>query len=238
MNQDASPEQLKRLWAAASRDIDMYMYAVSHDLRTSVFVVDSFSKLLQDEYGEGLDDTASTFIANIRKSTQAMTQLIEDLLALARLSTADVSFQTVDISGLAAQVIEELRGSVPDRQVAVEIQSGISLVSDHDLMKRVLQEIIGNAWKFTSRTASPKIEIACKQQQTGTLVSIRDNGAGFDPQYADRLFVPFKKLQADFEGRGVGLARVQRIIDLLDGKVWAEAEPGKGAVFHIAFESR
>lgn len=237
MNQDISPERLRRLQAAASRDIDMYMYAISHDLRTSVFVVDSFSKLLLDEYGESLDSTAQTFIGNIRKSTQAMAQLIEDLLALARLSTAEISRQTVDISGLAAQVIEELRGSTPDRQIAVEIQSGISLVTDRDLIRLVLQEVIGNAWKFTSRTPSPKIEIGHKQQQTRTLVSVRDNGPGFDPRHADRLFAPFKRLQGDFDGRGVGLARVQRIVDLLGGEVWAEAEPGKGAVFHIAFES-
>ncbi|MGH8400771.1 MAG: sensor histidine kinase [Gammaproteobacteria bacterium] len=237
MNQKISPERLRHLQAAVSRDIDMYMYAISHDLRTSVFVVDSFSKLLLDEYGESLDDTGRTFIANIRKSTQAMTQLIEDLLALAKLSATEISHKTVDISGLAVQIIEELRSGTPDRQIAVEIQPGISLITDHDLMIMVLQEVIGNAWKFTSRTPSPKIEIGCKQQQARMLISVSDNGPGFDPRHADKLFAPFKKLQGDFEGRGIGLARVQRIVELLDGSVWAEAEPGKGAVFHIAFES-
>jgi light-regulated signal transduction histidine kinase (bacteriophytochrome) len=238
MNQDSSPKQLARLHAAISRDRDMYMYAVSHDLRTSVFVIDSFSKLLQDEYGESLDSTAQTFIDNIRKSTRAMSFLIDDLLAMANLSESLISPGTLDISSLVAEIIAELRGKEPDRQVTVEIQPDIILDTDYQLMKIVMQEVIGNAWKFTSRTPRPKIELSCEQQQARKVISVRDNGPGFDMRYADQLFAPFKKLRGDFEGRGIGLARVQRIVEMLEGEIWAEAEVGKGAEFHFAFEAK
>lgn len=227
---------MARRQSAASDDLDMYMYAVSHDLRTSVFVIDAFGKLLMDEYGQTMDNTAREFVDNIRKSTQSMALLIEDLLSIAGITELGCRSTVFDLSKLVRSITEGLRAENPERLVEVGIQADVMLDADSELMKIVMQELLGNAWKAVSRTPSPQIRVTCDRQADRQIISVLDNGLGFDMQHRDRLFMPFKKLHAssEFDGRGVGLTKVRRAIELMGGDVWAESGPGKGAAFHVA----
>jgi len=229
--------RVRREWASeleqANKELEAFSYSVSHDLRAPLRAVDGFSKLLLDEYGEKLDEQASHYLNRMHAGTQKMSALIDDLLNLSHITRAPLRKEPINLTMLARGVIDELQEKEPSRKVAVEIASGLAAHGDAHLIAILLVNLLGNAWKYTSK--QPEAQIAFGQQYTGneTIFFIRDNGAGFDMAGAGRLFAPFQRLHldSDFEGTGIGLATVQRIISRHGGRVWTEATVGKGATF-------
>jgi light-regulated signal transduction histidine kinase (bacteriophytochrome) len=210
---------------------------VSHDLRAPLRAIDGFSSMLEKDSGERLSEHGRHYLARIRGGVARMSELIEDLLGLAKISRAALTRQPVDISSIARKVASELAARPQSRAVDVRIEEGLSADADPRLATVVLENLIGNAWKFTGKQDQPRIEVG-RASAAGRAFFVRDNGAGFDMAYADRLFGAFQRLhsEAEFEGTGIGLATVQRIVRRHRGRIWAEGEPGKGATFHFTFE--
>jgi light-regulated signal transduction histidine kinase (bacteriophytochrome) len=230
----------RRAWAEelerTNRELDAFSYSVSHDLRAPLRAIDGFSRMLEKDCGEGLSEDCRHYVTRIRAGVARMSELIEDLLALARMSRATLTRHPVDISGIARKVASELEARPGSRAVDVRIEEGLSADADARLVTVVLENLIGNAWKFTGKQDQPRIEVG--GLASGRAFFVRDNGAGFDMAYAYRLFGPFQRLhsEAEFEGTGIGLATVQRIVRRHGGRIWAEGEPGKGATFHFTLE--
>jgi signal transduction histidine kinase len=234
---------VRREWIAklerANRELDAFSYSVSHDLRAPLRAIDGFSRALVEDCGAALDERGQAYVERICRNVALMTTLIDDLLELARISRTAMSTDTVDLSGLAAEVVADLRRAHGDRTVDVEIAEGLLARGDRRLLQVVLVNLIGNAWKFTSRSARARIEFGRHPGDEPTFF-VRDNGAGFDMQYASRLFGAFQRLHSsrEFEGTGVGLATVQRIVARHGGRVWAEAAVGLGATFFFSLPAR
>ncbi len=224
-------EQLER----ANRELEAFSYSVSHDLRSPLRAIEGFSRALLEDCAPRLDDAGLEYVERICRNVQRMNVLIDALLGLSRVSRAPLSKDVVDLSALATSVVEELRRAHPAAMVAVDIAGGLQCRGDASLLRVVLVNLLGNAWKYTSRTAHPRIELGRDAAQPSTFF-VRDNGAGFDMTYASRLFGAFQRLHSDreFEGTGVGLATVHRVIARHGGKVWAEAAVGKGATFFFS----
>jgi signal transduction histidine kinase len=218
-----------------NQELESFCYSVSHDLRGPLRAIDGFSEALSEELPEELNDDARRYMERIRAATQRMGQLIEDLLNLSRVSRQDFEPQPVDLSVITEEVVEALRMQEPDRQVDVSVWPGMDTEGDPRLLRVVLENLIGNAWKFTSKTESPRIEIGTLRDGEHTVFFVRDNGAGFDMAYADKLFGAFQRLHAagEFPGTGIGLATVQRIINRHGGRIWVDAAPGEGARFYF-----
>jgi light-regulated signal transduction histidine kinase (bacteriophytochrome) len=197
--------------------------------------VDGYSHALQEDYAAQLEATARDYIYRIRKGCVRMGRLIDDLLKLSRISRSAINRIPVDLSRLAGQVVENLRNSEPDREVTVEIEPGMGASADLTLSRSILENLLGNAWKFTKYTENPLIRFSSMNRDGSCIYCIRDNGAGFNMEYADKLFQAFQRLHGvdQFEGTGIGLASVQRVIALHNGKIWAEGEEGKGAAFYF-----
>jgi len=214
-----------------NRELDAYTYSVSHDLRAPLRSVTGFAKMVIEDYSDKLDAQGKDYLFRIFNGSEKMNRLINDLLRLSRVSRQDIVRGGVDLSAVAAVLVKELREADPERKVQVEIKDGLTVSADHDLMKIALENLIANAWKFTSKNAEARIEIGSTEKDGKTIYHIKDNGAGFDPAYADGMFAPFRRLHTDkeFEGTGIGLAIVERIINKHGGKVWAEGQVGKGA---------
>jgi len=178
------------------------------------------------------------YLARIRASTQHMAQLIEDLLNLSRVSRGALERREVDLSELARQAVAELRGRDPQRRIDVSIRDGMRAQGDARLVRTALENLIGNAWKFSSKADHPRIEVGALADDRRKVFYVRDNGAGFDMAYADKLFSAFQRLHAasEYSGTGIGLATVQRIVRRHGGRVWADAQPGQGAVFFFTLE--
>ena len=196
--------------------------------------LNGFSQALSEDYESELDDTARDYLNRIRNSTVYMAELIENLLKLSRINRTEISNETVDMSRLCEEVVDELRSAEPDCKVRVDIQPGITAQGDPQLLRSALANLIGNAWKFTRNARNPSICFGTAQRDGATVYEVEDNGAGFDPAYADRLFTPFQRLHpaSDFPGTGIGLATVQRIIHRHGGSIRADAEPERGARFY------
>jgi signal transduction histidine kinase len=220
---------------AANKELEAFSFSVSHDLRAPLRAIDGFSQALLEDFPKNVSDEANRYLLRIQSSTQRMGQLIEDLLNLARVSRGALSRRTVDVSSLARQVVVDLQQRDPGRTVEVSIWDGLSADADPRLLRAALENLIGNAWKFTSKAASPRIEIGALHDGGQTTFFVRDNGAGFDMAYSDKLFGAFQRLHAanDYTGTGIGLATVQRIVHRHGGRIWADAQVGKGAVFHF-----
>ena len=218
---------------AAMRELESFSYSVSHDLRAPLRAIDGFGQALLDDFPENLPGDAKRYLSRIRASTQHMAQLIEDLLKLARVSRGTLERRTVDLSQVARQVVGELQQHEPGRAVEVAVWEGMSAEADPHLLRVALENLIGNAWKFTSKAAKPHIEIGALKDHGRATFFVRDNGAGFEMAYADKLFGAFQRLHAasEYAGTGIGLATVQRIVHRHGGRIWAEGEVGKGAVF-------
>lgn len=237
-------EERNRQLAALNLELEAFSYSVSHDLRAPLRSVEGFAKILQRDYtGQVLDETANEHLQRMRSAAGRMGDLIEDLLELSRVSRAELSIEAVDISRVAADIIQELRHRDPERHVDVIIEPGMTAKADPRLISVVLGNLLGNAWKFTSKISDAHIEF--KREHTdeeADAFCICDNGAGFDPAFADKLFAPFQRLHrvSEFEGTGVGLAIVQRVIQRHNGRIWARGTPGEGATFRftLARESR
>ncbi|HWP94264.1 MAG TPA: PAS domain S-box protein [Gammaproteobacteria bacterium] len=224
-------------YEAVNKELEAFSYSVSHDLRAPLRAIDGFSLALQEDCAGALDENGKRYLARIRAATQRMGVLIDDLLNLARVSRTELRRTSVDLSRLALEIVGRYREKDPSRMVHVEIQRDIVVNADSGLAKIVLENLLGNAWKFTSRTADARIEMGVIDRESEQIVFVRDNGAGFDMRYADKLFGAFQRLHSleEFEGTGVGLATVQRIVNRHGGRIWAEAEPGKGATFYFTF---
>lgn len=221
--------------SAANRELESFAYSVSHDLRAPLRSIDGFSRILVEEYGATLDSTAANYLSRVRNASQRMGQLIDDLLSLSRVTRSELKRVRTDLSAIAEAVVQELRGESPDRSVSVSIHPGMSCLADPSLIRIALYNLIGNAWKFTSRRPDARIEFGALIQRSRTVYYVRDNGAGFDMEHAGKLFGAFQRLHSprEFEGTGVGLATVSRIIDRHGGTVWAESVVDQGATFYF-----
>lgn len=219
---------------AKNKELEAFSHSVSHDLRAPLRSIDGFSQALLQEYSEALDQKARDYLARVRSSAQRMGELIDDLLELSRVSRADLVRGSVDLSTLARSVVADLGRKEPDRHVEIEIQDTPPAQADARLLRVALENLIGNAWKFTAKVGRPRIEFRAERTDDGqTIYQVRDNGAGFKMQYASKLFQPFQRLHAEseFSGTGIGLATVHRIIDRHGGRVWTQAAPDDGATF-------
>jgi PAS domain S-box-containing protein len=219
--------------AAANKELDAFAYSASHDLRAPLQTIDGFARALEEDFGGKLDAEARDYLQRVRAASQRMAQLVDDLLRLSRLTRADMTHVPVDLSALARTVAGELLARDPARDVVVEIAEGVLAQGDRNLLRVLLENLLSNAWKFTSKHARARIEFSVLEREGETVYCLRDDGAGFDMRHAGKLFTPFQRLHpaSEFPGNGVGLATVQRIVRRHGGRVWAEGEPGKGAAF-------
>ncbi len=219
----------------ANRELEAFAYSVSHDLRAPLRAIDGFSQaLLEDNLGQ-LDAAGQDYLRRVRQGAQQMGQLIDALLLLSRVTRQEVSRQSVDLSAVAAIAAQALRVSDPGRKVAVTVQPGLVVTGDPHLLEILLTNLVGNAWKFTRHQPAARIELGLALIEGECVYFVRDNGAGFNPQYAAKLFRPFQRLhsQSEFEGTGIGLATVQRVVQRHGGRVWAEGWPGAGATVYF-----
>lgn len=224
---------------AANRELEAFSYSVSHDLRAPLRAVDGFSQALIEDFPADVPEEARRYLARIRAGTARMGQLIEDLLNLSRLSRGTLVRGEVDVSEMARQVVEELRQHEPGRRVEVSVWDGMVAQAEAPLLRAALANLIGNAWKFTGRAEHARIEVGAMRDGARRVFFVRDNGAGFDPRFSDKLFVPFQRLHGthEFGGTGIGLATVQRIVHRHGGRIWADAQVGRGAAFYFTLDS-
>jgi signal transduction histidine kinase len=218
-----------------SRDEATLAYAVSHDLRAPIRVVEGFARIVKEDYGRVLDRVGLDHLERVLAAAARMNLMIDAVLGLARLGSQPLARQTVDLSQLAGFVIDDLRRHAPERQVEVSIEPGLSARGDPTLLRVVLENLLGNAWKYSAGVTVARIEFSRDPGQGAGTFRVRDNGAGFDMRFSDRLFGLFQRLHSskDFAGTGVGLASVRRVVQRHGGRIWAEAAPGKGASFHF-----
>jgi light-regulated signal transduction histidine kinase (bacteriophytochrome) len=217
----------------ANRELEAFSYSISHDLRAPLRAIDGFSRMVVEDHADRLDPEARDHLGRVRAAVQRMGALIDDLLELSRVGRMEMRITDVDLSRLAHAVVEQLRAGDAGRSVRVTIAPGLRARGDERLVRLVVENLLGNAWKYTRRTVEPHIEFGADREPAETIYWVRDNGAGFDMAYADKLFQPFQRLHRpeEFEGTGVGLATVARIVARHGGRVWAEAGVGAGARF-------
>jgi len=229
--------QAKEL-AAANKELEAFSYSVSHDLRAPLRALDGFSRALMEDCFDKLDEGGKDYLRRIRGAAQHMGQLIDDLLNLSLVMRKEMRHEKINLSELARTITAELQKTEPDRQVEFVIQEEVLAHGDPRLLREVLENLLSNAWKFTAKHAQAKIEFGATQKKEQTVYFVRDDGAGFDIAYIDKLFVPFQRLHsaAEFSGNGIGLAVVSRIINRHGGRIWAEGEVEKGATFYFTLE--
>ena len=215
-----------------------FAYTISHDLRAPIRVIEGFGRILKEDYGTALDRVGRDHLDRMMAAASRMNHMIDALLSLSRLSTQPLASQPVNLSQLAQWVIDDLQRSVPERQVRVHITPGMTVQGDPTLLRMALDNLLGNAWKYSARVAQADIGFERQLQDGRPVYLVRDNGAGFDMRFADRLFGVFQRLHSssDFQGTGVGLASVRRIIRRHGGEVWAEGEVGQGARFYFTLK--
>jgi light-regulated signal transduction histidine kinase (bacteriophytochrome) len=220
---------------AAVQELETFCYSVSHDLRAPLRTLDGFSQALLEDYGETLDADGRMFLDRIRKNSQHLAQLIDSLLQLSRLNRLEMKTQAVDLSQMVAAVISDLKQAQPRPEMAVHIEPGIQAEGDSSLLQNVLMNLLENSWKFTAKTEHPTVEFGLQKDGSETCCFVRDNGAGFDMRFEGKLFGAFQRLHrpGEFEGTGIGLATVQRIIRRHRGRIWARAAVNEGATFYF-----
>jgi light-regulated signal transduction histidine kinase (bacteriophytochrome) len=235
-------DRLKRVsnqLALANKELEAFSYSVSHDLRAPLRSIDGFSQALLEDYADKVDAEGKDHLQRIRGAAQRMADLIEALLTLSRVTRSEIHRTTLDLSGLARAIAAELQQREPGRQAEWGIQDDLAGDGDARLLRAVLENLLGNAWKFTATRAPARIEFGVWPGSNGRpTYFVRDNGAGFDMAYKDKLFGAFQRLhtQAEYRGTGIGLATVQRIIHRHGGRIWAEGAPEQGATFYFTLE--
>jgi DNA-binding response OmpR family regulator/two-component sensor histidine kinase len=225
---------------AKNEELDSFSYSVAHDLRAPLRSLDGFSLALLEDYADQLDEEGRRYLLFIRESAQKMAGLIDDLLALSRVTRSEFERRRVDLTEIANSIAERLRQSQPERQVAVAVAEGLVADGDRQLLGVLMDNLLGNAWKYTARRARAHIEVGSTVNGGEEVFHVRDNGAGFDMAYANKLFGVFQRLHSarDFEGTGIGLATVQRIVRRHGGKVWADGKVDEGATFFFSLSGR
>jgi PAS domain S-box-containing protein len=223
---------------AANRELESFAYSVSHDLRAPLRAIDGFSRAIEEDYQQQLDEQGKDYLQRVRSASQRMGQLIDDILNLSRLTRGAMQYQAVDLSALAHEILEELREQSPERQVKITITPDLTVQGDPTLLRAAMTNLLGNAWKFSSQRSLTRIKFGVDEQQDSRVYYVKDNGAGFDMAFADKLFGAFQRLHKarEFPGTGIGLATVQRIIHRHGGKIWAESTPDQGATFFFTLE--
>jgi hypothetical protein len=221
-----------------NKELEAFSYSVSHDLRAPLRSIDGFSKAVLEDYEQKLDDQGKDYLHRVRAASQRMAQLIDDLLNLSRVTRSDMHHDSVNLSAMAWSIVTELQKIQPDRQVDFVIAEGLMAKGDSRLLKLVLENLLNNAWKFTGKHTHAKIEFGAAPCNGKTAYFVRDDGAGFDMAYAEKLFIPFQRLHGvtEFAGTGIGLALIQRIIHRHGGHVWAEGKVEQGATFYFTLQ--
>lgn len=224
----------KKAADAANKELEAFSYSVAHDLRAPLRSIDGFSQALLEDYDALLDEEGQRYLRNVRESAQEMGHLIDDLLRLSRVSRAEIKYKRVSLTTLVNAIVERLRHAHPHRSVVVDVEPNLEIVGDSRLLGIAFENLLANAWKFTRDRSDARIAVGCLAE-TERVYFVRDNGAGFDPTYAHKLFGVFQRLHSDaeFEGTGIGLATVQRIVLRHGGRIWAEGAVDQGATFFL-----
>jgi signal transduction histidine kinase len=223
-----------------NKEIESFSYSVSHDLRAPLRAIDGFSQALIEDFAGKLDDRGQDYLRRVRHGAQRMALLIDDMLNLSRVTRAEFRREEVDLTALAREVAAELRRAYPDREVELSVGEELRVPGDARLLRIAIENLLGNAWKFTRERSPARIELGGRSQPDGTTAYfVRDNGVGFDMAYSDKLFGAFHRLHnvREFPGTGIGLATVQRVVRKHGGRVWAEGEVDKGATFYFTLSS-
>jgi light-regulated signal transduction histidine kinase (bacteriophytochrome) len=222
--------------AAANKELEAFAYSVSHDLRAPLRGIDGFSRVLLQTCAAQLDGEGKAYLHRVRAAAQRMGQLIDDLLNLSRLTRLEMQREPVDLSSLVRDIARELHGTQPEREVTFVVADDVGVEGDARLLRALLQNLLGNAWKFTSKHPRARIEFGVIERDPTPVYFVRDDGAGFEMEYADKLFGAFQRLHGaeEFEGTGIGLATAQRIVHRHGGLIWAEGEVERGATFFFA----
>ncbi len=236
-------EDLRRQAAevyAANKELEAFSYSVSHDLRAPLRSMAGFSQSLLEDYHDTLDAEGQGFLKRICRGAQRMGQLIDDMLSLSRVTRTEMSYETVDLSAMVSEITTELQQGEPDRKVEVSVEEGLAETGDAELLRIALENLLANAWKFTAKHPTARIEFSASSPNGDTRVyCVRDDGAGFDMAYAGKLFGAFQRLHgAEFPGTGIGLATVQRVVRRHGGSVWAEGTPEEGATFYFTLQTQ
>jgi signal transduction histidine kinase len=224
---------------ASNHELEAFSYSVSHDLRAPLRALDGFSDALLSDYQEKLDDQGKHYLARIQESSRHMGQLIDDLLKLSRITRQVIDVTSVDLSSLTKQIISELQAQSPERQVEYNVTSDLVVRADYNLIKIALGNLLSNAFKFTQKRDIAHIQFGILEQPGPSVFFVRDDGAGFNMKYADKLFIPFQRLHgiSEYPGTGIGLTIVQRIITRHGGRIWPVAAENQGATFYFSLES-
>lgn len=234
---DVERRRAERALTVSNQELEAFSYSVAHDLRAPLRGINGFSRALVEDYGDKLDDQARQYLKRIDAATHRMAELIDALLALARVSRAELRRGPVNMTQAADGVVKQLRANDPSREVEFTNAEGVVADGDGPLLRAVLENLLGNAWKFTAKQVPAKIAFGV---EPGPTYYVRDNGAGFDMAHADKLFAPFQRLhtQREFTGTGVGLATVQRIVNRHGGRIWADGAVGRGATFRFTLSGQ
>ncbi len=232
---DAGDADDTRRYQALAREMESFAYSVSHDLRAPLRIVDGFANIVLEDYGARLDEIGREHIGRIVAAAGRMNAMIDALLTLARRTGRELAVEPCDLTRTARDLAEELRATEFSRKVDFGIEPDLRAIGDPELLRLVLQNLLGNAFKFTARAPQARVEFGCRHADGADVFFVRDNGAGFDMRFADRLFGMFQRLHPadEYPGTGVGLATVQRIVRRHGGRIWAESAPGQGACFYF-----
>lgn len=227
-----------RVLEAANQEMEAFCYAVSHDLQAPLRHIHSFSRILEEEHAEALDDDGVHCLVRLKSASMRMTELVKDLLTLSQISKKDFSCVRFDFGKLAEEIFSELEVESPARKAEFTVDPEMYVFADRNMVRILLANLIGNAWKYTSKREMTHIHVGKQSLDRQTVYFVRDNGAGFDMRYKEKLFAPFQRLHSDdeFEGSGIGLATVQRVVNRHGGKIWAESKPDEGALFCFTLE--
>jgi len=220
---------------AVNRELESFSYSVSHDLRAPLRTMDGFSQVLLEDFADSLDEKGKDYLFRIRKSAQKMAQLIDDLLLLSRVTRKDIISEDIDLSRLVLESVDKCKDQELRQNIKVTVEPDLLTRGDPDLLSIAIDNLVANAWKYTRNNKLAEIEFGAINNKDKISYFIKDNGAGFDMKYADKLFSPFQRLHPpeEFEGTGIGLATVERIIRRHGGNVWAEGHVNEGATFYF-----